>query len=698
MWKTGASIALCTAMTLTSVGDMLPANWGIDTAYADEVSGVQRNITSNVLADYNTSFDGAENGSIYWWNDGNWSQGNVEQVAHPEVNPWEGCGDCYVKVKPDAETNVATLQVGGGDGIAKLLEKGATYEFSYYAKLEGETAGSVTLAIASMTKSYTEWKAANIVNDTEETLRADQWTKVTGTFVMEDPNELVQISFTGSKGVTFDVDDFRIGLLKSASFNDLTGKQETSSKYYAVATMKPGIEKVTYGTVTIDGEADAAWDNATDLPLTINLGSNVTADARVLWDAENLYVYATVKDPVLNKDSGDDYQQDSLEVFIDEDNGKTASYGEDDKQYRINYENKQSFNGKKCLPENVTSQTKRTSDGYVVEAAFKWTDITPANGTKIGLEFQINDADATGKRIGTLSWYDETGMGWSGSNVYGTVELIGKTSGGSASGAPSTSGGNSGSSSTDKPNDSADSKSDVTTDTKPDGSTIETSKVEIKAGDSKTEASVSVTKDKDGNVTAATATVASDKGTISADVVKQLKEAAGTDDVTVKLEVKDASGNVKYTVSIDAKNVKPNTSLKVVAVNKKTGALELVNNKTYKTDKDGNVSVSFKQGADYKLLTIKEATKLEKEVLKNVAPKKAKVSVKKGKTTSFAFSSKLNPNNVKKINYKTTKKSVASIDKNGKITAKKKGTATVKATVTLKNGKTKTVKMKITVK
>ena len=36
--------------------------------------------------------------------------------------------------------------------------------------------------------------------------------------------------------------------------------------------------------------------------------------------------------------------------------------------------------------------------------------------------------------------------------------------------------------------------------------------------------------------------------------------------------------------------------------------------------------------------------------------------------------------------------------KNGKITAKKKGTASVKATVTLKNGKTKTVSMKITVK
>ena len=62
----------------------------------------------------------------------------------------------------------------------------------------------------------------------------------------------------------------------------------------------------------------------------------------------------------------------------------------------------------------------------MVEAAFKWTDIKPANGAKIGLEFQINDAKG-GKRIGTLSWYDETGMGWSGSNVYGTVELTGKT-------------------------------------------------------------------------------------------------------------------------------------------------------------------------------------------------------------------------------------------------------------------------------
>lgn len=46
---------------------------------------------------------------------------------------------------------------------------------------------------------------------------------------------------------------------KTGSFNDLTGKQESSSKYYAVATMKPGIEKIPYGTISVDADADAAW-------------------------------------------------------------------------------------------------------------------------------------------------------------------------------------------------------------------------------------------------------------------------------------------------------------------------------------------------------------------------------------------------------------------------------------------------------
>lgn len=481
---------------------------------------------------------------------------------------------------------------------------------------------------------------------------------------------------------------------ETGSFNDLTGKQESSSKYYAVATMKPGIEKIPYGTISVDADADAAWGNAVNIPLTINKGSEASANAKVLWDDDNLYVYATVNDAVLDKTGAQTHEQDSLEVFIDEDNGKTASYGEDDKQYRINYNNGQSFNGKKCLAENVKSATKTIDGGYVVEAAFKWTDIKPANGTKIGLEFQINDAK-DGKRIGTLSWYDETGMGWSGSNVYGTVELTRKT--GSNGGGSSVNPGTSDTKPDVKPNGKQDTKPDVKPDGKQD-TTIETSKVEITvSGDKKAEASVTITKDAQGNVTSANATVSGSKGTLTADVVKQLTEAAGTEDLTIILQVKNANGDVKYTVSVSAKNVKHNKSLKAFVVNRKTGEYELINSKTYKA-KDGNLNASFGKKGDYVLLTTKEAARIEKEILKTIAPKKTKATVKKGKTTEFKFDSKLNQNNVKKVTYKTSKKSIATVNKNGKIKANRKGTVTIKATVTLKNGKTKTVSMKIVVR
>lgn len=481
---------------------------------------------------------------------------------------------------------------------------------------------------------------------------------------------------------------------ETGSFNDLTGKQESSSKYYAVATMKPGIEKIPYGTISVDADADAAWGNAVNIPLTINKGSEASANAKVLWDDDNLYVYATVNDAVLDKTGAQTHEQDSLEVFIDEDNGKTASYGEDDKQYRINYNNGQSFNGKKCLAENVKSATKTIDGGYVVEAAFKWTDIKPANGTKIGLEFQINDAK-DGKRIGTLSWYDETGMGWSGSNVYGTVELTGKT--GSNGGGSSVNPGTSDTKPDVKPNGKQDTKPDVKPDGKQD-TTIETSKVEITvSGDKKAEASVTITKDAQGNVTSANATVSGSKGTLTADVVKQLTEAAGTEDLTIILQVKNANGDVKYTVSVSAKNVKNNKSLKAFVVNRKTGEYELINSKTYKA-KDGNLNASFGKKGDYVLLTTKEAARIEKEILKTIAPKKTKATVKKGKTTEFKFDSKLNQNNVKKVTYKTSKKSIATVNKNGKIKANRKGTVKIKAIVTLKNGKTKTVSMKIAVR
>lgn len=241
--------------------------------------------------------------------------------------------------------------------------------------------------------------------------------------------------------------------------------------------------------------------------------------------------------------------------------------------------------------------------------------------------------------------------------------------------------------------------SNTTTVINPDGTTTETTKVDIPASSgNKMEATVNVSKDSNGKVTDVTANVTNTKPEISADVAAKIVQAAGTDNVAITTEVTDAKGNTKYTVTVDAKNLTAGNTLKVLAVDKKTGEKKLVNAKSYKVDENGTISVNLPKGCDYLLVNTKEAEKVEKAVLKTVQAKKTSASGKKGKSTKIQLSSKLDMENVKSVTYTTTKKSVVKVAKNGKITAKKKGTAVVKATVTLKSGKKQTVTMKVKVK
>mgnify|MGYP000798270052 CR=1 FL=1 len=246
-------------------------------------------------------------------------------------------------------------------------------------------------------------------------------------------------------------------------------------------------------------------------------------------------------------------------------------------------------------------------------------------------------------------------------------------------------------------NSGSSSNTTVVTPTDKDTTEIKNVTAATPSGE-KVEATVTITKDSNGNVTDAGATVKNTKPEISTDVAAKIVEAAGTDSVVITTEVTDAKGNIQYTVTVDAKNLTAENTLKVLVVDKKTGEKKLVNAKSYKVDENGTISVSLPKGCEYQLVTAKEVEKVEKAVLKTVEVKKTSVSVKKGKSTKIQLSSKLDMDNVKSVTYTTTKKSVVKVAKNGKITAKKKGTAVVKATVTLKSGKKKTVTMKVKVK
>lgn len=266
----------------------------------------------------------------------------------------------------------------------------------------------------------------------------------------------------------------------------------------------------------------------------------------------------------------------------------------------------------------------------------------------------------------------------------------------------------------DKP--SSDTKTETSTETKPDGTKIETTtttkedgsvikKSEITDASGNKVATVTVKTDAAGKTTATASVTATSKSgvtgtktTISADTVKKITDVAETDEVVISQKVADATGKVFYTVKANASDLTAGNKLSIVKYNEKTKKYTLVSKKEYKVSASGNVSVTIKNNGTYKLVSQKKANEITKSVLKTVKAKNTVKTLKKGKKTTMALSSALDKSNVSKITYSSSKSSVAKVDKNGKVTAKKAGTVTIKAKVTLKNGKTKTVTMKVTVK
>lgn len=239
-------------------------------------------------------------------------------------------------------------------------------------------------------------------------------------------------------------------------------------------------------------------------------------------------------------------------------------------------------------------------------------------------------------------------------------------------------------------------------DTKKDTTTIVIPAEKLPEG---TTATVTVTKDASGKVTAEAAVAATGKAsktgvkaTVNADVIQAVTEAAGTKDVTITQEVKKADGTTAYTLQVNAADVKAGAKLAVMKKDEKTGELVLVNQKAYKVAKDGSVSLTFKGEGTYVVKTQAEVKAQAKQIAKTVKPAKTTVNVATKKTTVFKWNKKLNMENVEKITYKSSKKSVVSVNKNGKITGKKKGTGKVTVTVTLKDGTKKIVTIKVTVK
>ena len=180
-----------------------------------------------------------------------------------------------------------------------------------------------------------------------------------------------------------------------------------------------------FGTPVIDGEEDPAWAQAEAVTTGawVMGTSGATATVRTLWDNEYLYVYAVVTDTLLSKAAANPWEQDSIEVYVDQNNGKTVDYQADDGQYRVNFDNEHSFGGA-ATEDRITSATRIIPTGYVVELAIKFDAVVPAEGGLIGFDFQVNsDEDGDGARDAVVTWNDPTGQSYLNTSRLGVLKF-----------------------------------------------------------------------------------------------------------------------------------------------------------------------------------------------------------------------------------------------------------------------------------
>lgn len=178
-----------------------------------------------------------------------------------------------------------------------------------------------------------------------------------------------------------------------------------------------------FGSPVIDGKVDPIWNKAHPVsPKHVSANIDASATFKALWDDRALYILAEVKDKNLSVQSGTPHMQDSVEIFLDENNDKTTDYGAEDLHIRVNYENALSVdNGD---PNLYYTAARKVKDGYVIETRIA-LKTKPENGNLLGIELQINDAIGS-ERKGALNLFDATGTAWNDPSKFGEVLLTGK--------------------------------------------------------------------------------------------------------------------------------------------------------------------------------------------------------------------------------------------------------------------------------
>ncbi|MBQ4112637.1 MAG: hypothetical protein IJD38_07565 [Clostridia bacterium] len=186
------------------------------------------------------------------------------------------------------------------------------------------------------------------------------------------------------------------------------------------------------GEITVDGEIDEIWEQVEPIYVeNLKTGEYMNdpdktfqdyarMQCKVLWDSEwTLYILYEVIDPVICLDGPEEWDRDSVEFFIDEDNERAGAFDSNSTQWRT-----LAVEGILEYPhQRVATQAVRyTAEGYIVELAYEFMLLDPFEGHVIGFDLQVNDdAEGNGKRHACLGWSDIDDSASSDNTVWGTL-------------------------------------------------------------------------------------------------------------------------------------------------------------------------------------------------------------------------------------------------------------------------------------
>jgi endo-1,4-beta-xylanase len=185
-----------------------------------------------------------------------------------------------------------------------------------------------------------------------------------------------------------------------------------------------------FGTPQLDGEIDDVWKTCPAVQVnkmvasesTVAADQMATARVQLLWDDDHLYALFDVTDANVTDRGSEPHQKDSIELFVDELNQKAGAYQDDDVQYRVSSSGELT-GGSGFTDDKIKAVAKTTKQGYLVEMAIKLSHAKREDGTKIGLELQVNDNSGDDVRTAAAKWSFDQNDSYLSTSDFGNVVL-----------------------------------------------------------------------------------------------------------------------------------------------------------------------------------------------------------------------------------------------------------------------------------